>query len=488
MAKPPPRPIDPEALDKNLAKCGARQVPSLEKDYEKVQEPGDPPADPGLLGQGTYGKVFRCRRVTPAPPGMMLPPILAIKELDKRKATASEKSLKHIMVEIAVLKNIRHPNIIGLYEVFYTGTKLYLVMEFCKDGELYSHIVKHKSLPADESAIILKQMLMGLAYLHDQNIVHRDMKPENVMIDIETKHIRIIDFGLSKYCGTGGGAPGTFDASMIPAQSPGMAAYGGGGGVAPSPMVACTPCGTELYSALESITGILNSRDRQPWQTTRSRLKKLDVYGTGVITYAMLTGRLPFRSQVRPTGKPSQDRERRLYDLRTRMRSGLQFPPAAQGLPMEALNMVRAMMHAEADIRVSAKDALQLEWMREVEVPAGAQLFAAGQAPPPDAKVIGQQDTSKLEMSGPPPKKGKKPKKGGASSPSGGAASGPSDDSKKDTDGEKKEEDEESMFYEEDGEEEPKVGEVSKEGWAECMGGAREDDDDQDYSKAKAED
>eukprot|EP01062_Namystynia_karyoxenos_P005695 TRINITY_DN11970_c0_g3_i1.p1 TRINITY_DN11970_c0_g3~~TRINITY_DN11970_c0_g3_i1.p1 ORF type:complete len:565 (+),score=175.82 TRINITY_DN11970_c0_g3_i1:129-1697(+) len=418
--------IDPGQIDQKLSvpdRLGrplGRRITDLREDYELVVDPKDDPRTPGMLGAGTYGRVWRYRRVTRAPIPFPEGPV-AIKELDKRKACSSAKSLKHIMVEIAVLKNLRHPNIVCCFEVMFTDTRLYLVMEYCQGGELYHFIASQRLLQPKTAAIILKQIMMGLEYMHREMVVHRDIKPENILINKETLHIKLIDFGLAKYCGSGGpGAAADFPVTPSPGTVGAMPPHSGGAGdVLPSPMVACTPCGTELYSSLESISGILDNQcGRRPWMTTRSRLSKLDVYGAGVIAYAMLTGKLPFRSTYRNTGRP-QDRERRLADLRAKMQQGLQFPPSAASLPLEAMQCVRAMMDHDIDRRVSARQTMELSWLKDVEVPASARLLPPGAdpkavaEPAADVKVLAKADPGGISLGAVP-----KPKRGGKRQPS----------------------------------------------------------------------
>lgn len=104
------------------------------------------------------------------------------------------------MKEIELLVTLNHPNIIKLYEIWETDNKCYLVMEYCKGGELFDYIIKHERMSEAIAANIMKRLLSGLHYLHSNNIAHRDIKPENLMLknpeDITS--IKFIDFGLGK--------------------------------------------------------------------------------------------------------------------------------------------------------------------------------------------------------------------------------------------------------------------------------------------------
>ena len=309
----------------------AKKISDINDLYEIVTDPSDSQG-PGVLGSGSYGVVKRYKKR--GLPGQENIPdtAVAIKEIEKRRVMTSQKTMKHIIVELVVLKKLSHPNVIRLFEVLHDENKIYVVMETCPGGELYSYIATKRTLPPREAAIILRQVLEGLKYIHAQHIVHRDIKPENILIDKSDLHIKIIDFGLAKYCG-----PTSSEFPQSP--SPGMAMMQETS--LPSPAIASTPCGTELYLALEAIVGILDGKigTNKPWLSTRSRLSKVDVYGAGVITYAMLTGKLPFRSAYRQVRRTVEERQRRLQDLKNKISSGLNFPESAKDLPVEALEV-----------------------------------------------------------------------------------------------------------------------------------------------------
>ncbi len=101
--------------------------------------------------------------------------------------------------EIDILKNLDHPNILRLYEVFEDKKFIYLVTEFCEAGELFDEIVKRQRFDERDAAIIIKQLLSAIAYCHSKSVCHRDLKPENILIDNkETLSIKLIDFGTSQ--------------------------------------------------------------------------------------------------------------------------------------------------------------------------------------------------------------------------------------------------------------------------------------------------
>jgi 5'-AMP-activated protein kinase catalytic alpha subunit len=140
------------------------------------------------LGEGTFGKV---RLGTHTLTGEKV----AIKILEKDKI-AEKADVQRVTREIQILKIVRHPNVIQLYEIIETNRQLFLIMEYANGGELFDHIVKRKRLEEKEACRYFQQILSGIEYLHKNKVCHRDLKPENLLLD-ERQNLKIVDFGLS---------------------------------------------------------------------------------------------------------------------------------------------------------------------------------------------------------------------------------------------------------------------------------------------------
>mmetsp|Transcript_37965 Transcript_37965/g.37464 ORF Transcript_37965/g.37464 Transcript_37965/m.37464 type:complete len:190 (+) Transcript_37965:68-637(+) len=145
-----------------------------------------------VLGSGGFGKVFEASLVNDKTHKA------AIKVISKKKL---EGVVEEIFDEIAVLKNLDHPNIVKYIEMFENSDYLYIVTELCEGGELYSYIhdkvSKDGNFKESEAADIMKMLLMAIVHCHSYKIAHRDIKPENIMLNKEG-HVTLIDFGLSK--------------------------------------------------------------------------------------------------------------------------------------------------------------------------------------------------------------------------------------------------------------------------------------------------
>jgi 5'-AMP-activated protein kinase catalytic alpha subunit len=140
------------------------------------------------LGKGTFGQVKLGTNVNTGEK-------VAIKVLDKCKIKDSA-DIDRIKREIHIMKLLRHPNIVRLYEIIETTKQIYLIMELCEGGELFDLICKKKRLEEDEARTIFKQIFKAIEYLARVRVVHRDIKPENILFD-KNMNVKIVDFGLS---------------------------------------------------------------------------------------------------------------------------------------------------------------------------------------------------------------------------------------------------------------------------------------------------
>lgn len=105
------------------------------------------------------------------------------------------------MNEIRMMREINHENIINLREVYETDNSLYMVMDLINGGQLLSILKPGKKLPISLCKHILKQILSAVDHIHSKNIMHRDIKPQNILIkDKESFEINLVDFGLSTKC------------------------------------------------------------------------------------------------------------------------------------------------------------------------------------------------------------------------------------------------------------------------------------------------
>lgn len=194
-----------------------------------------------VLGTGAFSEVVMAReRAT----GKMV----AIKCIPKKALKGKETSIEN---EIAVLRKIKHENIVALEDIYESSNHLYLIMQLVSGGELFDRIVEKGFYTEMDASRLIRQVLDAVNYLHSMGIVHRDLKPENLLYfsPHDDSKIMISDFGLSKMEGTGG--------------------------------VMATACGTPGYVAPEVLA-------QKPYS------KAVDCWSIGVIAYILLCGYPPF--------------------------------------------------------------------------------------------------------------------------------------------------------------------------------------------------
>jgi aurora kinase len=119
--------------------------------------------------------------------------ILALKTLYKSELVQN-KVEKQTRREIEIQQNLRHPNVIRLYGFFHDEKRIFLMIEFAGQGELYKQLNKHGSFTEKRSARYIDQMADALIYLHGKHVIHRDIKPENLLLGLNGE-LKIADFG-----------------------------------------------------------------------------------------------------------------------------------------------------------------------------------------------------------------------------------------------------------------------------------------------------
>lgn len=145
-----------------------------------------------LLGCGAFAKVYYARDINTGHS-------VAIKVINKHKIAHNANLVSNVKREIDIMRRLRHPNIVKLYEVMATKTKIYFVMEFVKGGELFAKVAKGR-LSEAHSRKYFQQLISAIGYCHSRGVYHRDLKPENLLID-ENGDLKVSDFGLSAVTG-----------------------------------------------------------------------------------------------------------------------------------------------------------------------------------------------------------------------------------------------------------------------------------------------
>ncbi|KAM6967479.1 serine/threonine-protein kinase Sgk2b [Aplochiton taeniatus] len=198
-----------------------------------------------VIGKGSFGKVFLARHREDGC-------YYAVKVLQKQ-VILQKREQRHVMVERSVLlKGLHHPFLVGLHFSFQTTDTLYFVLDYVNGGELFYHLQREGSFCEPRARFYAAEMASALGYLHSLNVVYRDLKPENVLLD-SAGHVVLTDFGLCKEGMTIGGTTQTF-------------------------------CGTPEYLAPEMLQG-------------RAYSRAVDWWGLGCVVFEMLHSLPPFYSR-----------------------------------------------------------------------------------------------------------------------------------------------------------------------------------------------
>ncbi|KDP38667.1 hypothetical protein JCGZ_04020 [Jatropha curcas] len=197
-----------------------------------------------MLGHGTFAKVYHARNLQTGNS-------VAMKVVGKEKVI-KVGMMEQVKREIAVMKMVKHPNIVELHEVMASKSKIYFAMELVRGGELFSKIAKGR-LREDVARVYFQQLISAIDFCHSRGVYHRDLKPENLLLDADG-NLKVTDFGLSAF-------------------SEHLKQDG----------LLHTTCGTPAYVAPEVI-------GKKGYDGA-----KADLWSCGVILYVLLAGFLPFQ-------------------------------------------------------------------------------------------------------------------------------------------------------------------------------------------------
>lgn len=285
-----------------------------------------------VIGKGSFGKVFLVREIKTSQ-------MFALKVL-KKDNIIKRNQVEHTKTERSVLGYVKHPFIVGLNMAFQSREKLYFVLDYCAGGELFFHLGKLGKFKESRSRFYAAEIILAISYVHTLDIIYRDLKPENVLLD-GTGHIRLTDFGLSKE------------------------------GISSSSSGANSFCGTPEYLAPE----ILNRQGHG---------RGVDWWSLGALLYEMLTGLPPFYCQ---------DRERLFEKIR---KSELHYPAS---LSTNAKHVLRGLLTKDPTRRLGSgeKDAEEIKSHPFFASIDWEKLQRGEIAPPWAPTITGNQDTSQFD-------------------------------------------------------------------------------------------
>ena len=283
------------------------------------------------IGKGAFGKVYLTIKEGS-------PELFATKMIEYSKIK-DPKILNYLKNEIQIMKELNHPNIIKLHEVLYTKRNIYLIMEYCNGGSLLDLLNQHTKQYRKPFSIkiiqyFMRQIIEGLAYIHSNKIIHRDIKLANILLkfrnnrnknkieyidiadldesDFLSSEIKIIDFGLSK----------KLDLDEL------------------AKTIAGTP-----FNMPPTILDIYNKG-----QQSKGYNEKADIWSLGTICYQMLTGEQLFK--VKNLIELIKKVHEKNYSIRTDIE-----------LSNEVISFLNSMLQYNGELRLSAEELLKHEFL-----------------------------------------------------------------------------------------------------------------------------
>jgi len=235
---------------------------------------------------------------------------VAIKVIDKQHI----KDAPILQNEIDILRRCNHPHIVQLKAVFETESFIYIVMELVRGGELYEEIIRRNSFSEKDASYIFRQIVEALDYLHDNGIIHRDLKLENLLLVNKNATgkdiiVKLADFGLSRI----------YQGQMVK-----------------------TACGTPFYVAPEVLLGTGYGPE-------------VDMWSSGVMLYILLSGRLPFHAQE----------DHQLFNKI--LRAEFQFKsPQFDTISTEAKDIISNLIVLNPKKRLTAKQCLEHPFIKNI--------------------------------------------------------------------------------------------------------------------------
>lgn len=198
------------------------------------------------IGTGSFGRVMVAQ--VREPDGNLSEELVAVKRMSKERLI-KQKQVAHITTEKNILGAINHTFIVNMLSNCKDDIFVYIIMEFVPGGEFFTHLRAQKRLPVDSSRFYAGQVALVFEYLHSLDIIYRDLKPENLLID-RTGYLKVADFGFAKHV----------------------------------PLRTYTLCGTPEYLAPEVLTG-------------KGHGKAVDWWTLGILIHEMIAGFPPFYSE-----------------------------------------------------------------------------------------------------------------------------------------------------------------------------------------------
>ena len=275
-----------------------------------------------LIGQGAFGKVNIGLNV-------LTGRIVAINSFNKQTLLNQGKENKEkILYETDLMRRLNHPNITKILELFETEKYILIILEYINGGNLFSFVKKRRKLNEKTAKFLFKQIIQGIKYIHNNHIVHRDIKLENILIDLNN-NIKICDFGIGKILEN------------------------------PNNTILYDQCGTPMYMAPEIL---LSNRN------TGYEAYPVDIWSAGIALYIMLSGTLPF--SLSKNNNNNNDSDVISMEGERKNNLALQYsiihndPKPVEKISAEAQNLLNGLLNKNPKNRITIDEILNHPWLK----------------------------------------------------------------------------------------------------------------------------
>ncbi|KAH9004199.1 kinase [Lactarius hatsudake] len=279
-----------------------------------------------FIGAGAFGSVYSAVNLDSGS-------LMAVKEIKFQELAGSPSLYQQIRDELRVMEMLRHPNVVEYYGIEVHRDKVYIFEEFCQGGSLAALLELGRIEDEHIIQVYTMQMLEGLAYLHSKGIAHRDIKPDNILLD-HLGVIKFVDFGAAKILARN-------HRTMLRSRRPTEGAFGGGLGVGMSSSLTGTP----MYMSPEVIKN-----------DTSGRHGAMDIWSMGCVVLEFATGKKPWSHL---------DNEWVTRTIMYHIGVATQHPPLPEPdqLSEVGINFIKACLTVDPTRRPSAFELMDHPWM-----------------------------------------------------------------------------------------------------------------------------
>ena len=280
-----------------------------------------------LIGQGAFGKVNLGLNV-------LTGRVVAIKSFNKKNLDSpNNENMKKIIYETNLMRKLNHPNITKILEMFEDEKYILIIMEYINGGNLFSFVKKRRKLSEKISKFLFKQIILGIKHIHSQNIVHRDIKLENILIDLNNT-IKICDFGIGRIL--------TSEDEILHDQ-----------------------CGTPMYMAPEILTC---SKD------IGYKGFPVDIWSAGIALYIMLSGTLPFSVKNENDSLDTKNNNKK-KNMALKQAIIHKEPKKIEKISDSARDLLHGLLNKDPNKRLTCDEILNHPWLNGEDINNKHHLF-----------------------------------------------------------------------------------------------------------------